>query len=239
MRRPSAPVALLAVSALLAVGALVSWVLQPDREVGSAAEIEEALRPTTTSTSPTESTTTAATLASTPSPNEVRRLDALSDRSPAPPTRLVIPALEVDAPIDPYGVDRRTGQMAVPRNVTDVAWYQHGPVPGEPGSAVLAAHVDLVGRGPGVFFRLRQLEPGDEVVVAHADGVEARFVVVARTIYDKEDLPLDAIFATSGAPVLTLVTCGGGFDQSRQSYEGNVVVYAVPTEATPETHNPD
>ncbi len=227
---------MLAIAILLGAVGLVSWIGQPAREVGPAAEVEEWLRPTTTSAP--ETTTTAPNRPQTVTANEVRRLDALGDRSLPSPTRLVIPKLGVDAPIDPYGVDGRTGQMAVPRNVTDVAWYEHGPVPGEPGSAVLAAHVDLVGRGPGVFFGLRQLEPGDEVVVGHADGVESRFVVVARALYEKDELPLDTIFSPSGAPVLSLVTCGGGFDRSRQTYEGNVVVYAVPAETMPDGFHP-
>lgn len=233
MRRPAVPLVLLAVSVLLAAVALVSWMGRPDPEAGPTSQVEGSLRPTTTSAPPAENTTSPATRP-TPAANEVSRLESLADMHPAPPVRLVIPALGVDAPIDPYGIDDRTGQMAVPRNVTDVAWYEHGPVPGQPGSAVLAAHVDLVGRGPGVFFRLKQLEPGDEIVVKHADGVDARFVVVARALYEKDELPLDAIFATSGARVLTLVTCGGGFDQSRQSYEGNVVVYAVPAGSVPD-----
>ncbi len=231
MRRPPASYLLLAVSALLAAGALVIWMLQEDREVGPTTEIEESLRPTTTL--PMAEATTSVARPPVVEANEVNRLDGLTDQHPAAPVRLVIPALGVDAPIEPFGVDARTGQMAVPRNVTDVAWYKHGPVPGEGGSAVLAAHVDLIGRGPGVFFRLRDLEPRDEIVVGNAEGVEAKFVVVARTLYDKEELPLDTIFATSGAPVLTLVTCGGGFDSSRQSYEGNVVVYAVPAVSVP------
>lgn len=147
------------------------------------------------------------------------------------PVRLAIPVLGVEAPVEPHGVDLRTGQMSVPGNVTEVAWYEHGPAPGEGGSAVLAAHVDQVGRGPGVFFRLRELEPGDEIIVGHSDGTRTRFSVVARILYQKDELPLDAIFANSGAPVLTLVTCGGGFDSSRQSYEGNVVVFATPVAA--------
>jgi hypothetical protein len=235
MRRPSAPIALFAVSALLAAGALLSWMAQPAEEVGSSAEIVASLGFTsTTALGVPDTTATTAARLPTVAPNDINRLDALANRSLPPPVRLVIPALDVDAPVDPYGVNERTGQMAVPRNVTDVAWYEHGPVPGEPGSAVLAAHVDLAGRGPGVFFGLRWLEPGDEMVVEHADGSATRFVVVARTLYAKDELPLDAIFSTAGDPVLTLVTCGGGFDPSRQTYDGNVVVYAVPAPPVPD-----
>lgn len=129
----------------------------------------------------------------------------------------------------PYGVDGN-GQMDVPDNVTDVAWYEYGPRPGEAGSAVLAAHVDLAGRGYGVFFDLRELDVGDTIIVIGADTTEYPFRVVARAAYDKDTLPLDVIFSREGPPVLTLITCGGGFSRGR--YDSNVVVYAVPDDGS-------
>ena len=144
------------------------------------------------------------------------------------PVGLEIAGLRVDAPVEPYGV-ARNGEMDVPNNTRDVAWYRHGPSPGEPGSAVLAAHVDLGGRR-GVFYRLGALEPGDLVTVTFDDGSRRDFRVAARAEYTKEELPTEAIFSRQGDPVLTLITCGGGFNPSLRSYDSNVVVYAVPAE---------
>lgn len=143
------------------------------------------------------------------------------------PTTLTIDEIGVKADIDPYGVNGRTGEMDVPRNVEDVAWYEHGPSPGADGSAVLAAHVDLTGLGPGVFFDLKKLNPGDLIEVGYKDGSQQTFVVEARTTYLKNELPLEAIFSRMGPPVLTLITCGGGFDSSASRYDSNVVVYAT------------
>jgi sortase (surface protein transpeptidase) len=120
--------------------------------------------------------------------------------------------------------------MDVPDNTRDVAWYRYGPRPGEPGSAVLAAHVDLAGQGRGVFFSLQSLEPGEVVVVTFDDGSAVRFRVEARVTYAKEELPLEVIFSREGPPVLTLVTCGGRFDRSASRYDSNVVVYAIPVD---------
>lgn len=153
------------------------------------------------------------------------------DRRPTP-TEVRIPALGVETVVTGLGVDAATGQMDVPRNGSDVAWYRHGPIPGEEGSAVLAAHVDYDGR-PGVFFDLKDLEPGQAVEVELSDGSVHHFVVEARAVFSKEDLPLDRIFAREGAPVLTLVTCGGGFNATERSYDSNVVVFAVPVEEAP------
>ena len=146
----------------------------------------------------------------------------------AVPVALRVNSIGVDAPIVPKGVDRRTGQMAVPSNVRDVAWYRFGSRPGENGSAVLAAHVDLASQGPGVFFDLRTIEPGATVEVEFSDGSVSLFRVEARTVYEKDKLPLETVFAKVGSPVLTLITCGGGFSESSGAYDSNVVVYAVP-----------
>lgn len=118
--------------------------------------------------------------------------------------------------------------MDVPWNTNQVAWYQHGPRPGESGSAVLAAHVDLSDQGRGVFYDLRRLRPGDLIVIVGDDDEEMHFVVTARNTYHKDDLPLETIFSPRGAPTLTLVTCGGGFNRAAQTYDSNVVVYATP-----------
>ena len=45
---------------------------------------------------------------------------------------------------------------------------------------------------------------------------------------DKSALPVDRLFARDGAPVLTLVTCGGEFDRATRNYRQNVVVTARP-----------
>ncbi len=147
---------------------------------------------------------------------------------PVIPVGLKLGSLGVDAPVVPTGVNQRTGQMAVPNNVRDVAWYQFGSVPGERGSAVMAAHVDLASEGPGVFFNLRTVDEGDVVEVEFSNGTVRVFRVEARTAYQKDELPLDTIFAREGSPVLTLITCGGGFSESSGSYDSNIVVYAVP-----------
>ena len=150
-----------------------------------------------------------------------------ADQGPVP-VRLRIGRISVDAPVGEHGIDLETGQMDVPANVSEVGWYKFGPRPGEPGSAVLAAHVDLEGYGPGVFFDLEALEPGDRIEIVYADDTKTTFEVEARAIYLKDELPLDVIFSREGPPALTLVTCGGDFDSSISSYDSNVVVYARP-----------
>lgn len=150
------------------------------------------------------------------------------ERTSAQPIWIRIDSIDVASEINGYGINPRTGQMDVPNNVTEVGWYEYGPSPGEDGSAVLAAHVDLASRGPGVFYSLGDIEAGAIVVVGFDDGTSQRFQVQARTSYLKDELPLDSIFSRSGPSVLTLITCGGGFNASVSGYDSNVVAYAVP-----------
>jgi hypothetical protein len=154
-------------------------------------------------------------------------LTDLEGAMPAEPVRLVIPALGIDAPIRPVGVDN--GEMEVPPTAQVVAWYRFGPTPGHRGSAVLAAHVSWGGE-LGVFYHLRNLPPGAEIEVHFADSSVRRFYSVALTAYDKTNLPVEQIFAREGEPVLTLITCGGNFNPSIRRFEQNVVVYARPVQ---------
>ena len=108
-----------------------------------------------------------------------------------------------------------------------LGWYEYGPAPGEAGSSVIAGHVDHDGRR-GAFFGLSRLDPGAVVTIDYQDGSSRAWRVVARRQYLKSELPVDLLFARTGAPTLTLVTCGGLYDASKRSYRDNVVVFAVP-----------
>lgn len=228
---------------LLAIGAGLSLWLLVDTDVGDAAAIESSLVPKAIMPGPTVAQLEGPEPSSVPEPgaepliqaNETSRLEELAAVTRRSPIALRIDDLGVEAPIGAYGIDARTGQMDVPNNVREVGWYRHGPSPGEAGSAVLAAHVDLKSQGPGVFFYLRDLDPGALIVVTFDDGSEQRFQVKARNTYPKQELPLEIIFSRAGSPVLTLITCGGGFSASAESYDSNVVVYAVPVDNVAET----
>lgn len=64
-------------------------------------------------------------------------------------------------------------------------------------------------------------------MLADVFGSRHVYGVAARRSYSKYDLPADVIRGGS-RPRLTMVTCGGPFDEDRRSYRDNVVVYAMP-----------
>lgn len=223
---------LAAAGVLVAVGAPVAWYVQrPAGTVG--AEVAEALASATPApaTTPTTAPTTPARVPATPAvpavPTEDGRLSRGS-RDAAVPVEVRLPTLGVAAPVGPIGVEQ-DGELEIPEDVRTVGWYRYGPRPGDArGSTVLSGHVDSAEQGQGAFFRLRELGPGDTVLVRLSDRTTWRYRVVAREEWPKTATPLDRLFSRTGAPRLTLVTCGGGFREEISSYTDNIAVTAVP-----------
>jgi sortase (surface protein transpeptidase) len=119
----------------------------------------------------------------------------------------------------------QAGVLKSPVDYARPGWYAGGIAPGEVGPAVIAGHVDSA-RGPAVFYRLRDLKPGDVVEVARGDQW-VKFRVVASERHPKDQFPTDRVYRPTPVPELRLITCGGTFDRNRRSYEDNIVVYAV------------
>lgn len=143
------------------------------------------------------------------------------------PVAVHIRSLGLDAPTVPVGVVPDSTLLEAPADAATLGWYEHGPAPGEAGSSVIAGHVDRDGRR-GAFFGLSGLDPDATVTVDYQDGSTRDWRVVARRQYRKSELPIDLLFARTGAPTLALVTCGGLYDASSRYYQDNVVVFAVP-----------
>lgn len=156
--------------------------------------------------------------------------EAGGDEDPGAPTRLAIPAIGVDAPVNPVGL-LSDGSMEVPGDVASIGWYEPGILPGASGSAVLAGHVDSREQGRGAFFDLRLVDPGDAITVEHDDGGTTTWEVTERRSYPKDVLPIDDIFTRFSETRLVLITCGGAFDRDTRHYTQNVVVYAHPVHA--------
>jgi hypothetical protein len=144
------------------------------------------------------------------------------------PTALRIPAISLAAGVDAVGIDARSGDFAVPPSVDRVGWYRHGPgMEASAGSIVIAGHVDSAAQGRGAFFALRTLDRGDVVEIADAAGRTRTFKVVGVEQYRKSRIPLERYFARDGVLRLSLITCGGPFDEATRHYRDNIVVTAA------------
>lgn len=142
-------------------------------------------------------------------------------------SRLVIPAIGVDADLIVVGVDA-AGVMGTPDNGLDAGWYDFSALPGEPGNTVLTGHVDYYDIGPAVFWRLRDLRPGDEVQVRLGSAGDAvRYAVTAVESYEAGAAPVNAIVGPSEDDILTLITCDGWFNPAIREYDHRLIVRAA------------
>ncbi|MGW7283811.1 class F sortase [Streptomyces sp. NPDC054844] len=141
------------------------------------------------------------------------------------PDRVGIPAIQVDAPMMPVGLDAEGWVGAPPPEDPNLAgWFTGAVSPGEKGTAVVVGHVDNQ-QGPAVFYGLGALKKGNKVDVHRQDGKTAVFEIYGIEVFEKDDFPGDRVYASKGSPELRVITCGGGFSK-QNGYEGNVVAFA-------------
>ena len=152
------------------------------------------------------------------------RAPEAADEQAADPVRLRIPAIGVDAPVDPLTVD--SNGVLPPPNANDrTGWWRDGPEPGERGPAVIVGHVDSY-KGPAVFIHLTDLSSGDQILIDRADGTTATFVTQRVEEHAKDAFPTQTVYGGTPDPQLRLITCGGQFDDKDRRYLDNIIVYA-------------
>jgi LPXTG-site transpeptidase (sortase) family protein len=153
--------------------------------------------------------------------------------TPASPVeRLIIPAIQVDAPVMTKIVssDRR---MPDPEDPRSVIWYDFSAIPGlggRPGgggNSVLAGHFEYHDFGPAVFWNLGNLRQGDEIDLRLQDGTEYRYAARSNDVVDATSASWDDIVASTSEESVTLITCAGTFDPLTQTYNQRRIVWAT------------
>lgn len=160
-----------------------------------------------------------------PAPETVR------EHGPAP-VKVRVPQLGVESTLDDLHLDDdRRLQVPPVDEPMQAGWFADGVLPGDPGPAVIAAHVN--GRGPngksipGLFANLHTLKPGARVEVDRADGSTVAFRVTRVETHPKDTFPTRAVYGDTPGPELRLITCGDAFDPATRHYTGNVIAWAV------------
>ena len=151
------------------------------------------------------------------------------------PVAVAIPRIHVRTDLEKLGRTPQ-GTLQVPDSTTIAGWYTGSPRPGEIGSSIIAGHIDSTS-GPGVFFRLRLLRPGNLVYVRRANQTLVVFRVYAEHMYAKDSFPTEQVYGPVPDAELRLITCGGVFDPTTGSYLSNVVVYASQISVRPPPHH--
>ncbi len=109
-----------------------------------------------------------------------------------PPTRIVIPKIDMDAPVL-EGDDWETLKKGAGHHVGTAN-------PGERGNMYISAHNDIYGQ---IFRRLEELDLGDEVIV-YAGAVPYRYIVREKRIVEAMDV---SVMYPTTEPILSLQTC--------------------------------
>ena len=144
--------------------------------------------------------------------------------------RVRVPAIGVDASVVSLGLNSDS-TLQVPTNATDAGWWSGGAAPGGRGAAVIVGHVNW-GGNEGVFGRLHELVPGQDVLVTHRDGVTDHYRVTTTAVYPKISFPTRLVYGPLPYPGLRLITCAGSFDPSTGHYDDNLIVFARLTART-------
>jgi len=152
------------------------------------------------------------------------RLDNAAEQT-LRPTRLWIAKIGVSTELVQLGVNK-AGALKPPDSPNVAGWFAKGPVPGDPGPAIVAGHVDSPA-GPGVFFQLRTLQLGDRISVERTDGRTVVFSVTSVRMFGREQLPATEIYGPAPVAQLRLVTCGGPANQIGGRPRDNILVQAV------------
>jgi sortase (surface protein transpeptidase) len=146
----------------------------------------------------------------------------------AKPTKLQIPAIAVDATVIALGL-KEDGAMESPQGPDPVGWYDFSPTPGNPGNAVFSGHRDWHTGVVGVFWRLNELSPGDQVSILLENGQQVDYTVKLSVLIPPDGMPIEEIVGPTAEETITLISCEGSFDQTSKDYDKRRVVWATRT----------
>lgn len=144
---------------------------------------------------------------------------------PGLPMRLKIPKIKLDSEVEYVGLTLN-GEMATPKNISNVGWYEPGVRPGDVGSAVIAGHYGWEDGKASAFDELHKLRVGDKIYVEDDVGTVTTFVIRANRRYDPKEDAGEVFNSKDGKAHLNLISCEGDWDESSQSYSKRLVVFA-------------
>lgn len=144
--------------------------------------------------------------------------------SPTKPATLRIGDIELVASIE--SLEIVDGRLQDPTTANKVAWYKDTARLGEPGNIVIAGHLNYWGVPEGVFYRLNTLEEGAVIEVVSQTGEVTRYQVDWVKEIDAIDGDVAELVGETETPSLTLITCGGEWNDALGEYDHRTVVRA-------------
>jgi len=150
---------------------------------------------------------------------------------------LVAPAVGVHLPVVAVGIVH--GAMDAPEGPLGSAfwreafWLKQSAVPGNPGTATFAGHLDDTAGRPAAFWNIRNLKVGQEVIVTRqSDGAVLRFKIVETDVWSlataNRPANLARIYGSGpgdGVSRISLITCTGHWNG--YEYDHRFVAFAT------------
>lgn len=137
-----------------------------------------------------------------PLPTPIAAMPTPLANIPLLPSVLSIPNLSLTLPIVPAELDGNHWDTTT----AGVSYLVSTPLPGSPGNSVIYGH-----NYPNLLGSLKQIKPGDEIVV-NSQGALTRYVVTYTIIVPPSET---SVYAPTTDTRLTIYTCIGLFDQNR------------------------
>lgn len=144
----------------------------------------------------------------------------------SPPTSISIPSIDAQSSLIRLGLNPdQTMQVPDVKTPEQAGWFSFSSKPGDPGTAVIAGHVDG-NKKPGIFYHLDTLKPGAQVIIERSDGTRLTYAVTQVRRTDKDEFPHDDVYGHVPDSELRLITCGGDWEGGQYGYADNIIVNA-------------
>jgi sortase A len=121
----------------------------------------------------------------------------------------------------------RDNQIAVPSNIYNTGWYEGSVTPGQNGAMFIYGHVSSW-TANGIFYNLKKLAPGDQIIVTSGNNKTFTYQVVSSKVYPYDKVDMGHVLAPikPGAPGLSLMTCTGQIIKGTGEFNQRLVVFA-------------
>ncbi|GAA5159230.1 class F sortase [Pseudonocardia eucalypti] len=148
---------------------------------------------------------------------------AIPPLDPSAPTEVRIDKIGASSSLVALGLNPdRTAAVPPVSEPKQASWYKFSSTPGAKGPSVILGHINGGGT-PGIFSRLHELKPGDQVSVKRADGKTAVFTITKLEQFPKGNFPTQLVYGDTPDAQVRLITCGGAFNRAAKSYIDNII----------------
>lgn len=140
------------------------------------------------------------------------------------PIKIVIPKINIISNVESVGLTLDK-IIDSPINPDNVAWYNLSPRPGEKGNSIIVGHSGWFNKRPVVFDNLHKLNIGNKIYIVNEKEEPTIFIVKKIKTFDENENTSEIFNSNDGGVHLNLITCGGIWNPSDQTYSQRLVVF--------------